>query len=133
MLVERQSEAVEAMLALAATTRSLLCCYTRELDPGLLDAPPVLEALRMLAVRERPLQSFPWNLRERGLALASQLQAFERLAGYRGAWYFHLIAGASVPAELAQHLLDDEQAGFHYLPDREAALLRRWVESPYSC
>ncbi len=89
--------------------------------------------LRMLAVRERPLQSFPWSLHEHGLALASQLQAFERLAGYRGAWYFHLIAGASVPAELAQHLLDDEQAGFHYLPDREAALLRRWVESPYSC
>ena len=56
MLVERQSEAVEALVALAATTRSLLCCYTRELDPGLLDAPPVLEALRTLAVRQRGVE-----------------------------------------------------------------------------
>jgi hypothetical protein len=89
--------------------------------------------LAMLAVRERPLQSFPWNLGETGLALAVQLQAFERLAGYRGAWYFHLVAGAGVPAELAQCLLADAQAGFHYLPDREAALLERWMESPYAC
>ncbi|MFT4197157.1 MAG: GNAT family N-acetyltransferase [Pseudoxanthomonas sp.] len=53
MAVETQAEAAAALLALAASTRSLLCLYSRDLDPGLLDAAAVAEALRALAVRRR--------------------------------------------------------------------------------
>lgn len=53
MEVEHLAQAVEVVTALAGDTRSLLCIYTRDLDPGLFDAPAVLEALRGLAVRQR--------------------------------------------------------------------------------
>lgn len=53
MEIEQQAQAIDTVAALADATRSLLCIYTRELDPGLLDAPPVLDALRTLAVRHR--------------------------------------------------------------------------------
>lgn len=53
MPVEHQAQAIEVVSALAGATRSLLCIYTRELDPGLLDAPAVLDAFRALAVRHR--------------------------------------------------------------------------------
>jgi hypothetical protein len=51
--IEHQAQAVEAVVAVAQATRSLLCIYSRELDPGLLDTPAVLDALRALAVRQR--------------------------------------------------------------------------------
>jgi hypothetical protein len=56
MEIEHQVQAIGTVVALADATRSLLCIYTRELDPGLLDAPPVLDALRALAVRHRGAQ-----------------------------------------------------------------------------
>lgn len=56
MQVERQDHAIQIVAALAQDTRSLLCIYSRQLDPGLLDAPAVLEALRALAVHRRGAQ-----------------------------------------------------------------------------
>jgi len=53
MEVEHQAQAIGTVASLANDTRSLLCIYSRELDPGLLDAPEVLDALRALAVRQR--------------------------------------------------------------------------------
>lgn len=49
--VEDREGAIATTVAIADATRRCLRCYTRALDPGLLDAPPVLEALRRLAVR----------------------------------------------------------------------------------
>lgn len=51
MAVEDREAAIAAMIALAHTTRRELCVYSRALDPGLLDAPEVVDALRRLAVR----------------------------------------------------------------------------------
>ncbi|WP_147652357.1 GNAT family N-acetyltransferase [Vulcaniibacterium gelatinicum] len=54
--VETRDDAVAVTEALVRGARRLLCIYTRDLDPGLLDAPPVLEALRTLAVSGRGVE-----------------------------------------------------------------------------
>lgn len=51
MAVEDREAAAAAMIAIAHGTRRELCVYSRALDPGLLDAPEVVDALRRLAVR----------------------------------------------------------------------------------
>jgi predicted GNAT family N-acyltransferase len=49
--VEDREGAIAATTAIVEATRRGLRVYSRALDPGLFDAPPVLEALRRLAVR----------------------------------------------------------------------------------
>ena len=49
--VEDREGAIAATVAIVDATRRSLRAYSRTLDPGLFDAPPVLEALRGLAVR----------------------------------------------------------------------------------
>lgn len=44
--VENRDAAIAATVAIALRARRNLCIYSRELDPGLFDAPEVLEALR---------------------------------------------------------------------------------------
>lgn len=56
MSISHRAQAIEVVAALAASTRQQLCIYSRALDPGLLDAAPVLEALRTLAVKHRNAQ-----------------------------------------------------------------------------
>lgn len=53
--IERRDAAVAVTTALAAQARRSLVIYSRDLDPGLFDAPPVLDALRRLAVRPGPV------------------------------------------------------------------------------
>ncbi len=52
--VEYPSAALAALIGLAAQARRSLMIYSRALDPGLLDAPTVLEALRRYATRPGP-------------------------------------------------------------------------------
>jgi hypothetical protein len=49
--VEDREAAIAATIAIVDSTRRGLRAYSRALDPGLFDAPAVLEALRRLAVR----------------------------------------------------------------------------------
>lgn len=51
MAVEDRDQAVATVVALAHHARRELVVYSRALDPGLLDAPVAVEALRRLAVR----------------------------------------------------------------------------------
>lgn len=80
----------------------------------------------------RELKPFQWNTELSGVEMSSQLQAFDRAAGYTSAWYFHLVAGTITPPKVAYAVAKDLDAGFSYLPDTEAALLRSWVAAPYS-
>ena len=50
-VVEDREAAIAATIAIIDATRRCLRVYSRELDPGLFDAPPLLDALRRLAVR----------------------------------------------------------------------------------
>lgn len=85
-----------------------------------------------VAPRAHPLKSFHWDAGLSGLDAARQLRAFDRAAGYPGAWYFHLVAGGLVPRALADRLARDLDAGYGYLSDTEGALLVGWLRAPYS-
>lgn len=80
----------------------------------------------------RELKTFPWNAELRGVEMAEQIQAFDRAAGYLGAWYSHLVAGALTPRAIAFVLGQDLEAGFNYLPDSEVSLLTKWLQTPYA-
>ncbi|HXU92697.1 MAG TPA: hypothetical protein VFP33_03480 [Gallionella sp.] len=80
----------------------------------------------------RELKPFQWNGELSGTELFAQLQAFDRAAGYPSAWYFHLVAGTFTPPKIAYAVARDLDAGFGYLPDTEAALVKGWAAAPYS-
>lgn len=80
----------------------------------------------------RKLKPFHWHPEARGVELSEQIHAFDRAAGYPAAWYFHLVAGALVPRDIAHRIMRDIVEDFHYLPEADVALLEGWVRSPYS-
>lgn len=80
----------------------------------------------------RQLKSFHWNTELRGLDAAKQLQAFDRAAGYPGAWYFHLVAGGLTPRDMAYAAMQDIESGFGYLGDIETRLLTGWLRESYA-
>jgi len=66
-----------------------------------------------------------------GLALRDALACYDKAAGYPMAWFFHMLTTKSAPHALATAVIDDVQAGFHYLPDRDAAVVKSWLYRPY--
>ena len=92
---------------------------------------PVISAT-LVSRHARELKPFQWNIELSGVEMFAQLQAFDRAAGYTSAWYAHLIAGTITPPKVAYAVARDLDAGFSYLPDTEAALLKNWVAAPYS-
>ncbi len=92
---------------------------------------PLLSA-SPVSLHARKLKPFPWNPVAQGVDAAVQLKAFDRAAGYPGAWYFHMVAGALAPRAIAGNLADDLDAGYNYLRVQEAMLLKKWLEVPYS-
>jgi len=80
----------------------------------------------------RQLKPFHWLPEARGRAMAEQLHAFDRAAGYPSAWYFHLVAGGVTPHAVAYAIAEDLGAEFHYLPERDEQILAGWLAAPYS-
>ena len=66
-----------------------------------------------------------------GLALHDALARYDKLIGYPMAWFFHMLTTRSAPHALANAVIDDVQAGFQYLPDRDAAVVKDWLYKPY--
>lgn len=89
-------------------------------------------SVSLVSRHARALKPFPWNVELSGVEMLAQLQAFDRAAGYPSAWYFHLVGGTFTPPKAAYAVVRDLDAGFDYLPDTEAALIRSWVDAPYS-
>jgi len=92
---------------------------------------PVVSAA-LVSRQARTLKPFQWNSELSGVEMLNQLQAFDRAAGYPSAWYFHLVGGTFTPPKVAYAVARDLEAGFSYLPDTEAALVKSWVAAPYS-
>jgi hypothetical protein len=92
---------------------------------------PVTSA-SLVSRHARELKPFQWNVELSGPDMHAQLQAFDRAAGYTSAWYAHLVAGTITPPKVAYAVARDLEAGFSYLPETEAALLKSWVNAPYS-
>lgn len=92
---------------------------------------PVIAA-SLVSRHARELKPFQWNIELSGVEMSAQLQAFDRAAGYTSAWYAHLVAGTITPPKVAYAVARDLDAGFSYLPETEAALIKSWVVAPYS-
>ncbi|MGF1547987.1 MAG: hypothetical protein ACFCUG_11750 [Thiotrichales bacterium] len=80
----------------------------------------------------RKLKSFEWHAEARGAELARQLEAFDRVAGYQMAWYFHMVAGGFTPLATAYTIVEDYVEGARYLGDQACALTKRWLVEPYT-
>jgi len=85
-----------------------------------------------ISLHSRKLKFFHWHPESRGMELSREILEFDRAAGYPAAWYFHMVAGALTPREVAFHIAEDLKADLRYLPESEVALLARWMDSPYS-
>ncbi len=64
--------------------------------------------------------------------LRTALSAYDRACGYPMAWYFHMLVTHAVPHWVAQTVVEDAQAGFEYLPERDLAVVRHWLHQPYA-
>ena len=68
---------------------------------------------------------------KKGSALANQLNHFDRQAGYPFAWFFHMLKGLRVTPHYGEAVFRDISGDYAYLPEKDAAVLRDWIASPY--
>ena len=64
------------------------------------------------------------------LAVREHLDRY-REAGYPMAWFFHMLTTKTVPHAVANAVIEDVQAGFGYLPERDVKVLKDWLHRPY--
>ncbi|MEQ1637031.1 MAG: hypothetical protein ABL903_10075 [Methylococcales bacterium] len=69
---------------------------------------------------------------KKGTALHNLLSRFDRQAGYPFAWFFYMLKGNLVSPQSGAAVFKDISKDFAYLPERDAAILKKWVNSPYS-
>lgn len=69
---------------------------------------------------------------KKGTALYSTLSRFDRQVGYPFAWFFYMLKGRLVSPQSGADVFKDISKDFAYLPERDAAVLKKWVNSPYS-
>lgn len=69
---------------------------------------------------------------KKGNALGTILTRFDRQAGYPFAWFFYMIKGKLVSTHSAEAAYRDLVDDFAYLPERDEAILRDWIASPYN-
>jgi len=67
---------------------------------------------------------------KRGKALAAVISRFDSQAGYPFAWYFFMVKGLVSP-HVGVSVHRDLSKDYAYLPDKDAALLARWMAEPY--
>ena len=67
-----------------------------------------------------------------GLALHQAMARYDKAVGYPMAWFFHMLTVRSAPYALASAVIDDVNAGFHYLPDRDVQVVKEWLYQPYA-
>ncbi|MGR9074441.1 MAG: hypothetical protein ACU833_15375 [Gammaproteobacteria bacterium] len=67
-----------------------------------------------------------------GNTLSSLLTRFDRHAGYPFAWFFYMVKGKLVSPHNGEAVYRDISGDFAYLPERDEAVLRDWIASPYN-
>lgn len=72
------------------------------------------------------------TLTVKGTALHTQLNRFDRQAGYPFAWFFYMLKGLWVPTQIGVTVFKDISGDFAYLPERDVAVLKDWISTPYS-
>lgn len=92
---------------------------------------PILQATPVAAVNGLS-PKFAGAFGARGMVLYEALQQFDRRVGYPMAWYFHMLTTKSVPHAVANAVVDDVQAGFSYLPERDVKVIKDWLHRPFA-
>jgi hypothetical protein len=69
---------------------------------------------------------------KKGSSLSNVLNRFDRQAGYPFAWFFYMLKGKLVSTHCAEAVFRDISHDFAYLPERDTAVLRDWIASPYN-
>lgn len=69
---------------------------------------------------------------KKGNALSNVLSRFDRQVGYPFAWFFYMAKGKLVSPHSAEAVYRDISGDFAYLPQRDEAVLRDWIASPYN-
>lgn len=91
---------------------------------------PILQATPVVALNAVPPR-FDAGFGVQGLALNHALQRFDRQVGYPMAWFFHMLTTKRVPNAVVQAVVDDVEAGFGYLPERDVSVLKNWLHRPF--
>ncbi|MFT3850400.1 MAG: hypothetical protein QM739_17505 [Propionivibrio sp.] len=92
---------------------------------------PILQAAPVAAVNGLA-PKFVGAFGARGMVLYEALQQFDRRLGYPMAWFFHMLTTKSVPHTVANAVVDDVQAGFSYLPERDVKIIKDWLHRPFA-
>jgi hypothetical protein len=69
---------------------------------------------------------------KKGVSLHNLLTRFDRQAGYPFAWFFYMVKGKLVSSHSGVAVFKDISGDFSYLPERDVAVLKDWVSTPYS-
>jgi hypothetical protein len=69
---------------------------------------------------------------KKGVSLHNLLSRFDRQVGYPFAWFFYMVKGNRVPPQCGVAVFKDICGEFSYLPERDVAVLKDWVNTPYS-
>jgi hypothetical protein len=69
---------------------------------------------------------------KKGTSLHNLLTRFDRQAGYPFAWFFYMVKGRWVTPNSGLAVFKDISGDFSYLPERDVAVLKDWVNTPYS-
>lgn len=68
---------------------------------------------------------------QKGVQLHNLLTRFDRQAGYPFAWFFYMLKNKWIPPQCGVAVFNDISGDFSYLPERDAAVLKDWIQSPY--
>jgi hypothetical protein len=125
MAIEHAAAAIAIVGAVALHARRTIRIYSRELDPGLLDAPPVLDALRRFAtsVRDGQVQVLVQDAATPQRTLAPLLNLAQRLPSV---FAFREVREAVDRAYASAYIANDT-GGYYFRPlghrfDGEAGL-----------
>ncbi len=69
---------------------------------------------------------------KKGIPLHNLLTRFDRLVGYPFAWFFYMAKGKLVSPHCGVAVFKDISGDFSYLPERDVAVLKDWINTPYS-
>lgn len=67
---------------------------------------------------------------KKGKALSSMISRYDSQAGYPFAWYFSMLKGQVSP-HVGVSVHRDLSKDYAYLPDKDTAVLKRWIANPY--
>ena len=69
---------------------------------------------------------------KKGSALSNVLNRFDRQAAYPFAWFFYMLKGKQVSTHYGEAVYRDISGDYSYLPERDEAVLRDWIASPFN-